>query len=85
MLSTEPILRKVAVDRVVRLSTEGVKFVGVLFESNLQVFFNMFLSEFVVRRISFLGTALVNHFIACFHVARRQTAKREKKQNTRNL
>ena len=89
MLSTEPALRKsgcrprnTAFDRAVRLSTEGVRFVGMLLESNLKVFFNIFLSEFVVRQFSFLGTALVNCFIACFHVARCQAEKKKnKKQN----
>ena len=52
VLSTEPVLRKVAVDREMRpsteqygLSTEGVRFVGALLESNLKVFFNIFLSD----------------------------------------
>ena len=67
-----------AVDRAVWLSTEGIKFVDALFESNLKIFFNIFLSAFIVWHSSFLGTALVNCFIACFHVASRQTEKREK-------
>ena len=41
--------KNTAFDRAVRLSTEGVRFVGELLESNLEVFFNIFLSEFVVR------------------------------------
>ena len=70
--------RNTAFDRAVRLSTGGIRFVGALLESNLKVFFNNFLSEFVVRHFTFLGTALVNYFISCFHVAMRQTEKREK-------
>ena len=54
VLSTEPVLRKAAFDRVVRMSTEGVRFVGALLESNLKVFFNICLSEFVVIHFSFL-------------------------------
>ena len=70
--------RNTAFDRAVRIRTEGVRFVGALLESNLQVFFNIILSEFVVRHLSFLGTALLNTFIACVHFASRQTKKHEK-------
>ena len=58
--------RNTAFDRAVRMSTKGVRF-----ESNLEVFFNIFLSEFVVRHFSFLGTTMVNCFIAYFPMARR--------------
>ena len=57
---------------------------GALLESNLKAFFNVVLSDFVVRHFSFLGTDLMNCFIACFHVARRQTKTREKQTKPAN-
>ena len=71
VLSTKPVLRKVAVDRAVRMATEECPWLHARGECNFLVCFNISCSHYFFNILLFLKV----FWVACFYAERNQTWK----------